>query len=77
MSPQQSHFVQGEPHKPRHNQHRPYDHIIAHDPYILKILYSLGVPPERLARMYRARADSDISASGREQDSTDKTEEQE
>ena len=29
---------------------------------ILKILYGLGVSPERLARMYRARADSEMSA---------------
>jgi len=41
---------------------------------ILKILYGLGMSPERLARMYRARADSEMSAAGNEQRSTDNTE---
>ena len=42
---------------------------------ILKILYSLGVSPGRLARMYRARADSDTSAAGCGNDTTGKMEE--
>ena len=43
---------------------------------ILKILYSLGVSPGRLARMYRARADSDISAAGCGNDPAGRTEEE-
>ena len=43
---------------------------------ILKILYGLGVSPERLARMYRARADSEMSAADCAQCSTDKAEEE-
>jgi len=43
---------------------------------ILKILYSLGVSPDRLASMYRARADSDISAADQGKDPTEKTEEE-
>ena len=42
---------------------------------ILKILYGLGVSPERLARMYRARADSEMSAADCDQCATDKAEE--
>ncbi len=36
---------------------------------MLKILYGLGVSPERLARMYRARADSDMSAADADRNS--------